>query len=270
MATTVETAESGGVTPRELLSADDEESVERLAQWLKSNLRRFTPVLTEAIDSGADVTPLAASAVLRALAWRTSSDTGATVALLKSCLRIVTDEIAASLGNNTAEANDGGYLVSAAVSLLMAKRPSRYSESAIDCLASAGPAGALVLARSFDGVRRGLRTRVLLRLDPADVRELDDNVVVSLAHSVSRLTDDLEGRELKKAQAFLAELGPIGPLESSGIDADEPLEPGERVFHASWGSGTLVAITDETVTVDFGSGGTRTLVRTFARLRHAG
>ncbi|PKQ14262.1 MAG: hypothetical protein CVT68_12785, partial [Actinobacteria bacterium HGW-Actinobacteria-8] len=68
---------------------------------------------------------------------------------------------------------------------------------------------------------------------------------------------------------FLKALGSVEPLESAEIDPTDELAPGQRVFHATWGAGTVVSSDDESVTLDFGNAGQRTLLRAYATLRRA-
>jgi hypothetical protein len=134
-------------------------------------------------------------------------------------------------------------------------------------LGQAGPGGALVLARAFDSVRGALKLSIVRRLDPADVLALNGNAVASLAHSVSKLAQNPEGSKADIPTEFLKKLGPVQSFEHAEIDPTDRLEVGDLVFHASWGSGTVIAPTDETATIDFGSAGTRVLLRSIARLR---
>lgn len=255
-----------------LLAADDAESATQLTTWLKAHARGYAPIVIQAMQEESGLSPEAARVVLDAVVWRAPADGETTLRILAGCLDIIARRITRSLGSGAGGAisDRDDTLVGAAVVVLTSNRPARQSETAIDCLAKAGPGGALVLARAFDSVRGGLRLYIVRRLDPADVLELEDNVVASLARSVSRLADELESPKKEIATRFLAELGSVQRMETSEIDMTGPLEPGERLFHASWGIGTVIAANDESVTIDFGSAGTRTLLRAFATLRHAG
>ncbi len=271
LASSIDAAELDDAAVLRLLAAQDDESRARLALWLKANARTFAPVVERAIHEEPGLSAEAASAVLEALVWRAPADPEMTLRLLEGCLDAIAERIAESLGRGApgmiSDSDDA--LVGAAVAVLTSRRPSRHSETAITRLAEAGPAGALVLARAFDGSRSTLKLSILRRMKPADVLELGDNVVASLAQSASRLAEQLERPDRDVVTRFLAELGSVQLMEPSEIGVAEPLEPGDRVFHASWGAGQVIAADDESATIDFGSAGTRTLLRTFAKLRRA-
>lgn len=258
-------------TVMRLLAAEDAESVARLAAWLKANARAFAPLVMRAHQEERGLSPEAACAVLGALGWRAPADGETTLNLLASCLDVIAGQVTKSpaKGESYEISDRDDALVGCAVATLTSNRPARHSETAIVCLADAGPGGALVLARAFNAVRSGLKLRIVRRLKPADVLQLDDNVVVSLAHSVSRLAEGLEGSEKDVASRFLAELGSVQRMEPSEIGIAEQLERGDHVFHASWGAGTVVTADDASATIDFGSAGTRTLLRSLATLRRA-
>ena len=267
-----ETGDLDDAAVMHLLAADDSESIAQLAAWLKAHARTYAPIVIQATQEESGLSPEAARAVLDALVWRTPADGETTLRVLEGCLDVIARQITRSLdqGGRGAVSGRDDALVGSAVAVLTSNRPARHSETAIDRLAQGGPGGALVLARAFDAVRGGLRLYIVRRLDPADVLELDDNVVASLSHSVARLAAELESPKKDVAARFLAGLGPVQRMEASEIDTTATLEPGERVFHASWGVGIVVASNDESTTIDFGSAGTRTLLRAFATLRHAG
>jgi hypothetical protein len=259
-------------TAMALLAAGDAQSVAQLAAWLKTHARTFSPIVAEAIEDEPGLSPEAACAVLDALVWRTPADAETTQRLLEACLSVmarrITESVVSGAPGTLNDRDDA--LVGSAVAVLTSSRPSRHSEAAIDCLGEAGPGGALVLARAFDGVRDGFKLHIVRRLNPADVLKLGDNVRASLAHSVSRLSEELESPQREVASQFLAELGPVQQMGSSEIGTHEPLASGDIVFHASWGAGVVVTANDETATIDFGGAGTRTLLRALATLRHAG
>ena len=254
-----------------LLAAEDAESVAQLRMWLKAHARTFAPVVTQAIQEGPGLSAQAARAVLDALVWRTPADGDTTLRMLEACLDVIARQITGSLARGApgALSDSDDALVGSAVALLTSNRPARHSETAIGCLAKAGPGGALVLARAFNAVRSGLKLRIVRRLQPADVLQLDDNVVVSLAHSVARLAEELESPDRNVAIRFLAELGSVQTTGPTEVGMTEPLQMGDRVFHASWGTGTVIADNGESATIDFGSAGTRTLLRALTTLRHA-
>jgi len=254
-----------------LLIAEDAESIELLAAWLKSNAKTFAPVVLQAIDEQPELSPEAASAVLDALSWHSQTEEDTTLKLMESCLDAITRHITRSLDENApGPLNDrDDRLMSSAVAALTADRRSRHSETAVRCLADTGPGGALVLARAFDAVRGGLKLYIVRHLDPADVLELEDNVVVSLSHSLKKFAEELEDPKKRVVTKFLTELGPIERMERSEIGSHELLRVGDSVFHARWGTGTVTAANEESATIDFGSAGTRTLLRAFTTLRHA-
>jgi hypothetical protein len=254
-----------------LLTAEDATSIAELATWLKTHARTFTPV-TQAIREDSGLSPEAAGAVLDALVWRAPTDAEEMLTLTQACLRVIAERITESLGSGTtpgAISDHDDSLVGSAVAIVTVNRRSRHSETAVDCLAQEGPGGALVLARAFDGLRNALKLHIVQQLKPVDVLELGDNVVASLACSVSKLAEELETPKNAVATRFLAELGPVQGMRSAGIGVTEHLEVGDRVFHASWGAGVVSAVNDESATIDFGSAGTRTLLRSLATLRHA-
>lgn len=209
--------------------------------------------------------------MLDALLWKAPADEETTMKLMSECLRVIADRITASLCNAASGANNkhDDPLVGSAVAVVTAGRRSNLSETAVRCLAKAGPGGTLVLARAFDTVRDSLRLYVMRRLKPAVIWELGGDVVASLGNSVSKLVEELEGKQLSAAIKFLEELAPEEHSKSSEIGQTEPLEVGAHVFHASWGVGTVIKASDETITIDFGSAGTRTLLRALATLWHA-
>jgi hypothetical protein len=270
-ADSAEAAELDDATVITLLTSADEESVAELAIWLKAHSRTFAPLVTQAIEQEPGLSPEAAAAVLDAMAWRAQADEETMLTLMEACMGIIARRLTESLGRSApgAISNRDDALVSSAVAILTANRRARHSERAISSLSDAGPGGALILARAFDAVRGGLKFYTVRRLKTTDVLQLDDNVVASLAHSVSKLTDDLEKPKRDIAIRFLAELGSVESMEPSMIGTTEPLGIGDGVFHASWGAGTVIAANDESVTIDFGSAGTRTLLRALATLRRA-
>ena len=257
---------------RALLISEDGAALAQLALWLKTHARTFAPTVSQAIQAGCGLSPQAAAAVLDAMTWRTPADADTTVRLTDACLATIAERLTTSVRTGNAEAISAldDSLARSAMGVLIGNGRSSQSEAAIRCLAEAGPGGALVLARAFDGVRSALKVYVVRQLKPADVLELGDNVVASLARSVSDLADTLESPKKTVATRFLAELGSVGHMQTAEIDVTEPLVAGDRVFHASWGAGIVVAANEESVTIDFGSAGTRTLLRALATLRHAG
>jgi len=66
---------------------------------------------------------------------------------------------------------------------------------------------------------------------------------------------------------FVDELGPVHEMEHAEIGTTEKLHVGDSVFHARWGAGAVLESGDESVTIDFGSAGTRTLLRAYTTLR---
>lgn len=264
-----EAAELDDTAVLRLLAADDAESIESLAVWLKANSRTFAPLVMRAAEEGTGPSPEAAAAALDGLAWRAQADETAMLAVMEVCLRAVADRVTESLDTDRPgslrDADDA--LVSSAVAVLTADRRSRHSETAIRCLSEAGTGGALILARAFDAVRGGLRLYIIKRLDPAEVTTLDDNVVASLADSVSKLAEELESPKRETATRFLAALGPVHEMECSEIGTSDTIAVGESVFHARWGAGTVLEANKETATIDFGSAGTRTLLRSLTTLR---
>ncbi len=269
--TTSETVELDDTEIKHLLAAHDGESIEQLAAWLKANAKTFAPVVTQALEEQPGLSAEAARAVLDAFTWRAPADGETTLRLMNACLDAIADRITESVRSGVpgaiGEFDDS--LVSSAVAILTANRRSSQSEGAICCLAAAGPGGALVLARAFDAVRGALRLYIVRRLKPADVLELGDNVVASLASSVSKLAEELESPKREVATRFLAELGSVQHMEPSEIGVNDPLASGDRVFHASWGAGVVVSTNHESATIDFGSAGTRTLLRSLTTLRRA-
>lgn len=255
----------------ELLSVGDAVSVLQLAEWLKAHVRTFSPVVSEALQKHPDLSPEAAGAVLDAMALRAPDSGEVTLRLLTCCLEAIASRLTESLSVAPSHGIDDrdDVLLTSAVATLTCNQPARRSEAAVHCLAEAGPGGARVLARSFDAVRGGLKLRILGSLIPANVLALEDNVIVSLAHSVSAFAEGLEGHDSIVAHRFLAELGPVGDSQNLKIGVTEVIEAGDGVFHASWGSGTVLAADDESVTIDFGGAGTRTLLRALATLRRA-
>jgi hypothetical protein len=254
-----------------LLAAEDAESIERLAVWLKKHATTFAPIVVQAAHKKAGLSGEASCAVLDALMSKAPADEETTLGIMSDCLRVIAGRITKSLRDDTREARTrhDDPLVGVAVAVVTAGRRSSLSETAVSCLAKAGPGGTLVLARAFDTLRDSLKLYAIRRLKPAVIWELGDNVVASLGNSVSKLAEELEGRESKAALKFLAELAPEEHSKSSEISPTDPLKVGDSVFHASWGVGTVVKIGHETLTVDFGSSGTRTLLRALATLRHA-
>jgi hypothetical protein len=269
LAASAESAEIDDAAAMQLLAATDEASIAQLAVWLKTNARTFSPDVLQVIQETSGLSAEAACAVLDALTWRASADAETTIELMNACLEVIAERVTLSVrdvaSGTLSELDDS--LVSSAVAVLTANRRSSQSEAAICCLAAAGPGGTLILARAFDAVRSTLKLYIVRRLDPADVLLLGDNVVASLAHSVSKLAEELESPKCDVATRFVAELGPIQHMEPAKIGEDEPLGVGDRVFHASWGAGVVVATNDESATIDFGGSGTRTLLRSLATLR---
>lgn len=265
----VEVAGLDDASATRLLAAEDPESIAQLATWLKAHARTFAPIVLQAAREERGLSAESAAAVLDAAVWRTPADGDTTLKLIRACLGVIATRITQSLreGPPGVVSDRDDPLVRSAVAVLTSSRPSRHSETAIDCLAQSGPGGAVVLARAFDAVRSGLKVRIVRCLKPVEVLELGDNVVASLALSVSKLAETLEGPEKTDANRLLTELGSVQRMEPSMIDATELLRSGDRVFHASWGAGVVVAATDEKVTIDFGSAGTRTLLRALTSLR---
>lgn len=266
------TEDAAGLSDAEamrLLECKDAESVAQLSTWLKTQAKTFAPIVAQAIQEGSSLSPEAAGAVLEAFTWRAPADAETTIRLMNACLDSIADRITDSLRSSKTGAisHEDDSLVGAGVAILTANRRSSQSEAAISCLAEAGPGGAMVLARAFDSVRSSLRLYIVRRLKPADVLELSDNRVASLANSVSKLAEELEPPKDAVAKKFLTELGSLQHMEPAEIGRTDPLEIGESVFHANWGAGVVVASTDESVTVDFGSAGTRTLLRALTTLR---
>ena len=255
-----------------LLAATDPAAIAELSAWLKTHVRAFAPVVAQAIREGSALSAEAGAAVLDAFAWRATADAETTTNLMNACLdviaRKITDSVRSGAGGAIGDHDDA--LVRSAVTILTVNRRSSQSATAIGQLAAAGPGGALVLSRAFDAVRSGLRLCIVQSLHPADVLELGDNVVASLASSVSRLAEELDSPKKNIATRFLEALGPVHHMEPSEIGATEPLAVDDCVFHASWGAGVVIATSDESVTIDFGSAGTRTLLRSLATLRRAG
>jgi len=254
-----------------LLAAEDAESIALLTEWLRSNAKTFGPVVLQAIHEQPGLSPEAASAVLDALSWHSQAEEDTTLKLMESCLDVVARHITQSLSDHAAGplSDRDDCLVGSAVAALTADRRSRHSETAVRCLADTGPGGALVLARAFDAVRGGLKLYIVRHVSPADVLELEDNVVVSLSHSLTKFAEELEEPKKRVVTQFLTELGPIERMQRSEIGTHELLRVGDSVFHARWGTGTVTAANEESVTIDFGSAGTRTLLRAFTTLRHA-
>ncbi len=273
-----EPEELDGAAIRLLLRAQDPASMDELAQWIKAHAKTWGPLVAEAAHEDEALSAEASCVVLSTLAKRSPADEETTLGLMEVCLVIIADRITESRMLSTAKRGRGtrairepdDSLVGAAVGIVTANRRSKLSERAISCLADSGMGGALVLARAFDAVRTTSKVYIVRRLKPAEVLGLGDNVVASLAASVAKLAEELEGKELKAANRFLEELGSVSPLESSEIDPTETLEVGCHVFHATWGAGTVIVSDTESVTVDFGSAGERTLLRAYAKLRHAG
>jgi len=267
----VDVAELDDAAVIQLLEARDQESVAVLERWLKANAKTYTPIVTEAAQREGGLSAEAACVVLDALLKRSTTDEETTLNLMTLSLEVIADRISKSLkaGEGDASAAQDDPLVSQAVAVVTSNRRSRHSETAIASLAQAGPGGALVLVRAFDAVRDTLQLYIVRRLQPADVLALGDNVVASLAHSVEKLAEELEGRKQQVVLDFLAALGPTHAMESSEVGADEPLEPGAQVFHARWGAGTVLSANEESVTIDFSGAGTRTLLRALTVLRHS-
>ena len=267
-ADSAEIAELDEKAVAKLLAADDPESIALLAGWLKANAKTFSPAVAEADAKKSGLSAEAACVVLDALLGRTTADEEATLKLVELCLQVIADRITASLTSGAAASTmQDDPLVSEAVAVVTSNRRSRHSETAIACLAQAGPGGALVLARAFDAVRDTSQLYIVRRLQPEDVIVLGDNVVASLAYSVTRLAEDLEGRTRDVVLAFVEALGPVQGMESSEISVDEPLEPGTHVFHARWGAGIVLSANEESATIDFSGAGTRTLLRALTTLR---
>ena len=235
LAASTEAAGLDDVAVMRLLTLEDAESVAQLETWLKNHARTFAPVVTRAIQEGPGLSPEAARAVIDALVWRAPTDGETTLRLLEACLDVIAARLTESLGSGAPGAigDRDDTLVGSAVAVLTSSRPSRHSETAITLLAEAGPGGALVLARAFDAVRSALKVCIVRHLMPADVLELGDNVVASLARSVSRLAEDLESPASDVATRFLADLGSVRRMEPSEIGITEPLEMGDRDDHES-------------------------------------
>jgi len=257
------------VDPGPLLAADDAESIAQLSEWLKANSKTFVPTVAHA-HLNAKLSPEASGAVLDALSWRVQAEEEATLSLMQSCLEVISRRVSASLAANPSSAisDRDDALVGSAVAALTADRRSRHSEAAVRCLADEGPGGALILARAFDVVRGGLKLYIIRHMDAADVLVLEDNVVACLSNSVATFAEELEGPKKRPVTHFLAALGPVSTLESSEIEPDEVLKVGDSVFHARWGAGTVQSADAESATIDFGSAGTRTLLRAYTKLRH--
>lgn len=251
-----------------LLGATDEESLASLSEWLEANPRTWPASVARVTLLPVDVSVESSCAVLGALTQRTPTDEETTLQLVTACLTPIALRISESLAEGGTGAVQDDSLVSVAVGIVTSSRRSKLSKGAIGCLAQTGPGGALVLTRAFDAVRAGSKVQIVQNLDPADVLELSDNAVASLSSSVARLVVDLVGRERDDANRFLAQLGWVEPVESSQIEPSEPLAVGAHVFHATWGAGAVVASDPESVTIDFGSAGQRTLLRAYATLRH--
>ncbi|MDA3935815.1 MAG: hypothetical protein PF636_02970 [Actinomycetota bacterium] len=254
-----------------LLASSDEDSLAELAVWLKENATTLAPLVTRAAAEKPGLSGEASCAVLDALLLKPLADEDVTVRLMGECLRVIAARITASLSEDAPGADNlhDDPLVSSTVAVVTAGRRAHLSETAVSYLAKAGSGGSLVLARSFDTLRDSLKLHVLRRLKPADVWVLGGNVVASLGNSISTLIEGLEGKPLRIAVKFLEGLDPEAHSESSDIDPAEPLAVGAHVFHASWGAGSVVKTGKGTIKVDFGSAGTRTLMRKFATLRHA-
>ena len=272
LANTEPGAELDDAAVTRLLTARDATSIAELATWLKTHPRTFTPV-TQAIKEESGLSAEAAQAVLDAMVWRAPTDADEMLSLTQACLHVIAERITGSLrrGKTAGAISDrDDSLVGSAVAIVTVNRRSRHSETAVDCLAQEGPGGALVLARAFDGLRSALQFHIVQKLKPADVLKLGDNVVASLARSVSKLAEELESPKSGIATRFLAELGPVQAMESAEIGVAESLDVGDRVFHARWGAGVVSAVNDESATIDFGSAGERTLLRSLATLRREG
>ncbi|MBI5232425.1 MAG: hypothetical protein HY876_09710, partial [Coriobacteriales bacterium] len=256
---------------RSLLRAEDADSIAQLSEWLKGHAKAIAGIATEAIQEENGLSPQAARAVLDAIGRRGPSSGETTLLLLNACLDVIAQRTSDSLASGgPCSLSDGDdALVGSAVALLTSSRPAKHSETAISRLAQAGPGGALILARAFDAVRGALKLHIVRHLRPADVLELGGNVVVSLGQSVAKLAEGLQRPERGVADRFLAGLGPVQGSEPSEVGANDPLEVGDRIFHASWGTGVVTTANDETATIDFGGAGTRTLLRAVATLRRA-
>ncbi len=254
----------------DLLASTDDESLALLKIWLKENATTLGPLLERAAGEMPGLSGEASCVVLDALLLKPLADEQATTDLMNTCLHVIAARITESLSPSASGADNrhDDPLVSAAVAVVTSGRRSRSSETVVSCLATAGPGGSLVLARAFDTLRDTLKLYALRRLDPAEVLELGENVATSLRSSVSKLIESLEGKQRTTAVKFLKALTPEDHSESVEIDPTEPLEVGAHVFHATWGVGAVVKSGDGTVKVDFGSAGTRTLLRKFATLRH--
>ncbi len=258
-------------SPLDLLLAHDEESMSLLALWLKENATTFAPVVIQAAHQKPGLSPEASCAVLDAMFKKAPADDETMMKLMSECLRVITSRITASIDAESAgdDHRHDDPLVGPAVAVVAAGRRSNLSEAAVNCLAKQGLGGALVLVRAFDSVRDTLKLYVVRRLKPAVVWDLGENEVASLANSVSKLAEGLEGKQNAAALKFLAALAPDEHSSSAEINPTDPLETGEYVFHASWGTGNVLKVSDETITIDFGCYGKRTLLRKLATLRHA-
>lgn len=278
--TAADSEELDAAALRRMLEAQDEASIEALAEWLAKNAKGWVKPVLEVVDGDCVFSAEASCEILRALSQRTPADQDSALLLVKACLAPITTEVSSSLdragtrgkkrvSSVHGEADD--TLVRAAVGIVTANRRSKLSTGTIACLADAGTGGALILSRAFDGVRSGSKVQIIRGLEASDVLQLGDNVVASLASSVTRLLDEVEltGRERDDVSRFLTALGSVEPLESAEIDPTDELAPGHRVFHATWGAGTVVSSDDESVTLDFGNAGQRTLLRAYATLRRA-
>jgi len=254
-----------------LIAAQSAEQLSQLAAWLKAHAKTFTPVVMQAAAGKPGMSPLAASVVLPALSWHSQAEEDLTLQLMDVCLAVICERLTDSVRGGATDAVDTSddVLVGAAVAVLTADRRSRHSETAVRSLSTGGPGGALILARSFDVVRDGLKLYIVRHLSPADVLELEDNAVASLSHSLSKFAENLEPPKKRPVIRFRDELGPVHEMEHSEIGATEPLHVDDAVFHARWGAGTVIASDDESVTIDFGSAGTRTLLRKYSTLRRA-
>ncbi|GEM_PF-4096678 len=253
-----------------LLAASDEESMELLQVWLKEHATTLAPVVEQAASKESGLSGEASCAVLDALLLKPLADERATSKLMHACLNVIAARITESLSPEASSACDGhdDPLVSSTVAIVTAGRRAHLSEMAVSCLAKSGSGGSLVLVRSFDTVRDSLKLHVLQKMDPTDVWVLGDNAVASLSNSVSKLIESLEGKPRTAAVKFLEALEPEEHASSAEIEPTESLEVGSHVFHATWGVGTVIKTGDGTIKVDFGSAGTRSLLRKFATLRH--
>jgi hypothetical protein len=264
---------------RRLLEADDAASLEELSAWLQANPKTWVATVAAVADTAEGERGFSAEAaceVLQALTQRTPADEETTLRLVRACLTPIAARITDSLGRRgsgkssdivVSEHDDA--LVGMAVRIVTSSRRSKLSRGAVTCLAEAGAGGALVLARAFDAVRSGTKLQIVRSLKSEDVLKLGDNAVASLAESIVKLAEELVGAEQRDAKRFLAELGPVEPMQSAEIGPTDPLVEGQRVFHATWGAGVVVAVDDERIRVDFGSAGSRLLLRAHATLRRA-